>query len=280
MNGSTHLRERLGGAHRLELAATGVRSGVADAFFERGLVRTPSVSTNHTVAVILGAGSGDRLGHTVNKVFLSLHGEPIIVRAARPFVSAPEIDRVVVVASAREIEMCKQLCREAELGPVDVIAGGTTRHASEEIALEFLAPDIEAGDIELVLIHDAARPLFRGESLRELIDEARLTGGAILALPLGDRIVEQGPDGHYRVGNGDHLWGAQTPQAFRAGPLLEAFRAARQERFQGTDTSSTAERFGMGVSVVRGHPLNLKITYADDVVVAEAILESMPGAGG
>lgn len=232
---------------------------------------------SRTAAVILGAGSGARVGHTVNKVFLSLHGEPIIVKAARPFVSDPAIDRVVVVASARETEMCRRFCQQARLGHVDVITGGATRHTSEEAALEFLSADIESGEIDIVLMHDAARPLFNGESIRELIDQAGKAGGAILALPVTDHIVDHHPTGPRTVADAEKLWKAQTPQAFRAGPLLEAFRAARRDRFQGTDTSSTAERFGIPVSVVRGHPFNLKITYADDVVLAEAILDRVLG---
>jgi 2-C-methyl-D-erythritol 4-phosphate cytidylyltransferase len=211
---------------------------------------------------------------------MPLGGEPILVRATRPFASHSSIDEVIVVAAADEMSICAEELRGAGMPDVAVIPGGESRHASEWLATRGLGTRIEGGEIDLIVIHDAARPLYRGERLGELLAAARRSGGAILAIPMHPedalvRIEDGMPLSPVSSGG---LWRAQTPQAFRAGILFEAFRRAEEDGFEGSDTSSTVERLGVAVRVIAGDPGNIKITYPEDLALAESLVESPPGS--
>jgi 2-C-methyl-D-erythritol 4-phosphate cytidylyltransferase len=234
--------------------------------------------TAGTVAVILAAGRGARLrgvGDGSSKALLPLRGEPIVVRAVRPFAAHPAIDDVLVVVSDDDVRTCTHELARAELADVTVIPGGPTRHSSEWLALQHLAPGIERGDVDVVVIHDAARPLYGGEHLEDLLAAAQESGGAILAIPFDPaEVLAQVEDGRpLGPAPAEGMWRAQTPQAFRAREALEAFRRAEDDGFEGSDTSSTVERAGVSVRVIPGDPSNIKITYPQDLVVAEAWLE-------
>jgi 2-C-methyl-D-erythritol 4-phosphate cytidylyltransferase len=228
------------------------------------------------VAVILAAGRSTRLPGDRNKVLLPLGGETVLVRATRPFVSHAVIDDVLVVAAAEEAHACAEEFARAGMPNVTVIAGAETRHGSEWAALRELAARIEQETISLVVIHDAARPLYRGERLEELLAAARESGGAILAVPVDPReaILRTGTGDSPAFVSADGLWRAQTPQAFQARVLLDAYTRASDERFEGSDTSSTVERFGTLVRVIVGDEGNLKITYPPDLDLAESLLQA------
>ena len=227
-----------------------------------------------TAAVILGAGNGVRMGQAINKVYLEIDGVPIIVRAARPFAVHRDISHLVIVAADHEIEMCRRVFRSAGIAVSAVIAGGKTRHASETRALEYLAPKINDGEVEFVLIHDGARPFFDGATLNDLLDKARSSGGAICALPLEDDLAYSNGQFAKPVIDREDFWRAQTPQVFRARLLLDAYRAAATAGFEGTDTAASVERTGGTVEVVRGDVRNIKITQPDDLVLAESLIRA------
>ncbi len=222
--------------------------------------------------VILGAGSGSRLGVEVNKVLLPLGERPILAWSARDACALPSAGVVVIVARPGE-----EAAVEAALLPhLDghrprVIAGGASRHASEWQALQALAPDIEAGTIEVVAIHDGARP-FAGPALFEAVLSAACSaGGAIPVVPLEGVVRTDGeptPAGLVRV---------QTPQAFRAPALLDAYRSAAAEGFEGTDTASCLERYAaVRIAAVPGHAHNLKVTFAEDLALAARLATDHP----
>jgi 2-C-methyl-D-erythritol 4-phosphate cytidylyltransferase len=229
-----------------------------------------------TVAVVLCAGAGARAGAAVNKVFIELVGRTILERSVRPFVEHPSVEAVYVVAAPDEIERASDVLRRADLEVAGIVRGGATRHQSESNAVEHLASGIEAGEVGVVMIHDGARPLFYGSGLDELIAAARPTGGAISGLPVAEDLVHS--DGREvdrwvpRAG----LWRALTPQVFRADLLLRAFRSAAAEGFEGTDTASTVERIGGRVAVQQGDPRNLKVTYPEDLAIAEHLAAQEP----
>jgi 2-C-methyl-D-erythritol 4-phosphate cytidylyltransferase len=234
-----------------------------------------------TAAVILGAGSGLRAERTINKVYLDLLGLPAIARAARPFAAHPLVDEVVVVAANSEIDLCRHIIDDANIPVAAVIEGGDTRHDSEARALEYLAPRIDSDEVELVLMHDGARPLFDGRNLDLLLDQARNVGGAIFALPVDDYLLRtKNGLGEVEIVDDRQLWAAQTPQAFRAGLLLDAFRKAGTDGFHGTDTAASVERIGGSVAVVTGDVRNFKITYPDDFVLAESLIEQVESGNG
>ena len=224
-----------------------------------------------TVAVVLCAGSGVRAGRPVNKVFLQVAGRSILERSVRPFYDHPAVHEVFVVAAPSEIGACSDILRRAGIEVAAVLAGGVTRHQSESHAVDHLSPRIEAGDVDMVLIHDGARPLFDPAGIGDLIAAARRSGGAISALPATEDLLVA--SGREVVGwlARDRCWRALTPQVFRADLLLEAFRAAARDGFGGTDTASTVERIGGRVEVVSGDPRNLKVTFPEDFVTAERL---------
>ena len=136
-----------------------------------------------------------------------------------------------------------------------LVPGGETRHASEDAALRVLAAEIEAGALDVVVVHDGARPLAGAALFTATIEAARAAGGAIPTVPLPP-VVPPRPGLH----------GVQTPQAFRAGPLLAAYRQAAADGFTGTDTASCLERYAdVRVVSVPGSPRNTKITYPEDL---------------
>ncbi|MBA3430621.1 MAG: 2-C-methyl-D-erythritol 4-phosphate cytidylyltransferase [Actinobacteria bacterium] len=224
-----------------------------------------------TVAIVLGAGSGVRANHGINKVYVGLAGTPIIVRSVRPFVDHPAVSETYVVAAPGEIELCTRTFVDAGCQVGGVLIGGPSRHMSEAIAVEHFAARILSGEVDVILVHDGARPIFDGGTLAPLVDRARAVGGAIYGLPVNEEIVGvvNGTAVGWRPNDG--LWRAQTPQAFRADLLLTAFRRAKNDGFEGTDTAATVARAGGKVEVVMGDPRNIKITFPDDLVLADAL---------
>ncbi len=232
-------------------------------------------SSKRVVAVILGAGQGARMGYQVNKVFLPINGKPIIIYAVETFERCHAIDEIILVVAAGEEEHMMKLARRAQCTKVGrVIRGGPTRHESEQCALEILRPHIDAGDVEIVLIHDGARPFVAVEKVEQLIARARESDGAILAAPLQqeERIAQVSRE-HYiqRSFEGQQVWKAQTPQAFRAPLLLEAYDQAKRDLFLGTDTAASVERIGGHIVIVESDAGNLKITTAQDLFLAERL---------
>lgn len=235
-------------------------------------------TTAATVAVVLGAGQGMRMGSERNKVFLTLDDRPILAHAVAAFARAPGIDEMLLVAHPREVAECRKLVAEWALGMVRaVIPGGATRHQSEWCALNALRARIEAGRVDIVLIHDGARPFVAPREITAVTHAARRVGGALLALPVDadDVVAAAEADGAVRqVFSAGRLWRAQTPQAFRARALLGAYDTAAREGYEGTDTAASFARAGGAVQVVRGSARNLKITTPADLALAEALLRT------
>lgn len=217
--------------------------------------------------VILAAGSGSRVGAATNKVLLPLGDVPVVAWSVRAALALDDVRRIVLVARAGEETAVREAVapvlgdREALL-----VTGGASRHDSEWQALQVLAAEIDAGGLDVVALHDGARPLASPSLFREVLAAAREHGGAVPAVPLPGLVTSA-------LGSveGD-LVGVQTPQAFQARPLLAAYRAAQADGFQGTDTAACFERYAPGrVVAVASGAGNLKITFPDDVAVAERL---------
>lgn len=234
------------------------------------------------VAIVLGAGQGTRMGADRNKVLLSLAGKPLLAHALGVFERAPQVDETLLVAHPDEIALVRrEVVAAYGLRKVSgVIAGGATRHQSEERALAALRPRIEADEIALILIHDGARPLLTLDEVARLIAVVASLGGpggALLATPLAPNevILRVADDGAVQaVYAPGELARAQTPQAFTAQALLAAYDRARADGFEGTDTAASVERLGYPVALVAGSPDNLKVTTPDDLVRAEELLKN------
>jgi 2-C-methyl-D-erythritol 4-phosphate cytidylyltransferase len=226
--------------------------------------------------VVLAAGSGTRLGGGVNKVYLSLDGKPVIAWSLEWAARVPEIGRIVMVIRPEDERLAAQAIAAAGLDrEVELVYGGVTRHGSEQAALDHLSWPIAAGTIDVVAIHDGARPLAGARLLREVIIAAAAHGGAVPAIP-EDHAWRVDPDGTLQPGaKGMHMHRVQTPQAFRARPLFEAYATALKQGTEGTDTAATLEgRDDVTVVAIPGIPHNLKVTYAQDLVRAHELLRS------
>jgi 2-C-methyl-D-erythritol 4-phosphate cytidylyltransferase len=226
-------------------------------------------------AVVLAGGSGTRVGAGLNKVYLPLAGRRVVSWSFTWAGQVSEIGRFVLVVRPEDAELATQtLRREAAHLKVDVVVGGGTRHESEEAALAHLAPSIGTGDVEVVAIHDGARPLAGPSLWRSVVQTAAAVGGAVPALPASG-VLPVGDDGHPVPPRGqtEGLTRVQTPQAFRAKDLLAAYDSARAVGYQGTDTACSAESFsGLVVQAVAGSRTNLKVTYPHDLFLAERLL--------
>lgn len=224
--------------------------------------------------VIPAAGSGQRFGGGVPKQFLPLGGLSVLRRSALAAAAAPEIGAVVIAAPADALDRA----REETAGiakVVAVVAGGETRVQSVGNALAALARAPE-----IVVVHDAARPLARPEHFSASIAAARMHGGAIVAVRVDDTVKRADGDGTVReTVSREGLWRIQTPQAFRAELLARAHAQAKAHGWEATDDAALVERVGGKVVVVPGDASNFKITTPGDLALAERLLGGAPRIG-
>lgn len=229
-------------------------------------------------AVVLAAGLGTRVGADGNKAYLPLSGRSMLIWSLEALTRTPGIGRIVLVFRRGEFELASG-CVERELAgtAVELVEGGNTRHASESNVLHYLAADIESGAVDVVAIHDAARPLAGPDMFSSAVALAREFGGALPALPV-TTLVRVGAAGPEPVDQHGSLVRVQTPQAFRAAELLEAYRRAGAAGFEGTDTSSCIEKYSdVEVRTFPGSTANLKVTYARDIALAQRLLSEREG---
>lgn len=234
--------------------------------------------------VVLAGGTGSRLGAGINKAFLPLGGRAIAGWSLATMAKVEGIDPLVFVVRPEDRRHAESVIDREIRRRVEIIDGGRTRQESELLALRHLADRIDAGSVGTVLIHDAARPLVSRGLIAAVLHAAREHGGAVPAIPARD-IAGAGPcgDGTGRemlmvdAWEGEELVRVQTPQGFRAVELLDAHEAAAREGFVGTDTASCAERYtGIDVVWVRGEETNFKVTYAQDLLLAQDIVAASP----
>ncbi len=229
-----------------------------------------------TAAVLLAAGAGTRVGATVedepvNKVLLPIDGVPILARSVRTVLDVAGVHRIVLVVRPEDREAVSEAVGP-HLGAHDlwVVEGGEKRHDSEWQALQVLADDVENGELDVVAIHDSARPLASPQLWRSVIDAAAEHGGAI---PVVASAQLSRADGSLAPSG---LVGVQTPQAFRARDLLDAYRQAAKDGFAGTDTAAALERYAeVTIAGVTSTTANLKVTFPEDIALAEALLDPL-----
>jgi 2-C-methyl-D-erythritol 4-phosphate cytidylyltransferase len=229
-------------------------------------------------AIVPAAGRGERLGPGAPKALRCIGGVPILVHAVRGLTSAVSIDLVVVAAPADDLAAVTELLADpASSVPVDVVAGGADRQASVALAIAALPPEIE-----IVLVHDAARPLTPPALIDAVV--AAVRGGAVAVVPglpvtdtvkrvdsfAGQEVVAATVARH-------DLRAVQTPQGFDRS-VLEKAHATSTEAV--TDDAGLVESLGYQVVVVPGSADAFKITGPRDLLVAEAILRERAAADG
>ena len=230
--------------------------------------------------VVLAGGSGLRVGGDRNKAYLPLAGRTAVGISLRTMaVATPGLLRLVLVVRADDVDLAETTLAEEfphPPVPVELVTGGASRHGSEERALHHLEPAIRAGELDLVLIHDAARPLCSRALVSTLVDAAAAGGGAVPGLAVDD-LAAVADDGSLVPLVGRHVR-IQTPQVFAAKPLLVAYQRAAEVGFEGTDTAACLERFStLKVTYVPGEEQNFKITYPHDVALADEFVRRRDG---
>jgi 2-C-methyl-D-erythritol 4-phosphate cytidylyltransferase len=227
------------------------------------------------VFVILpAAGLGTRMAGPQPKQFLELDGVPILIHSLRVFASAPRVTAIYVAVRKTEMERVQaQIAEYNFAGKVSVVEGGDSRQESVSHALAALAAEPD----DIVLVHDAVRPLIDAATIERTIDAVVEHGAAIVGLPAVDTIKQVERTAHGALITStiprEFIVLAQTPQGFRYGLLRKAFADAQADGFVGTDEASLVERAGLPVAVVHGSPINLKITQPGDLELAEFYLK-------
>ncbi len=222
------------------------------------------------VAIIVAGGIGRRMGAARAKPFLELCGEPVVIHTLRAFEACPAVDEIILVVP--ESEQQGVMARLASSGLVKVtrvVVGGAERQDSVWNGLQ----QIDRAATELVIIHDGVRPLVTPDEITAVAEEARRSGAAIPALPATDTIKEVEGNRVIKTLDRHRLYLVQTPQAFRAEIIISAHERARAEGRQATDDAALVEQAGFPVSIVGGSRTNFKITWPEDLVIAEYLLK-------
>jgi len=217
-------------------------------------------------ALVPAAGFGARMGHELPKQYLPLAGQPMIFHALNTLCSCPEISTVFVVLAPDDTHFHTYDWSRFGDKLQPLYCGGEKR--SDTVLNGLLASELEPDD--WVLVHDAARPCLTQAHLAKLIAELRDDAvGGILAIPVADTLKRaDANDRILRTESREQLWQAQTPQMFRAGLLTQALQNAPQV----TDEASAIEALGLQPKLVLSEPTNFKVTYPQDLLLAELLL--------
>ncbi len=222
-------------------------------------------------AIILAAGRGTRVGGRESKVLLSVAGRPLILHTLERFRRSREVGKAVLVVPPEaegDYEAMLAPARGASL-EITVRPGGARRQDSVRAGLDAL--DVDCG---AVVVHDGARPFAAPELIDRCAREARAGRSVTVAVParntiktvLRGRVQETLPR--------QSLWEIQTPQAFPVRLLRDAYAKAEREGVEATDDAMLVERLGVPVGIVEGSTTNLKVTYAEDLLFAEALVSN------
>ncbi len=234
-------------------------------------------------AIIPSAGMGNRMAqHTdrqsVKKNYMELAGRPVLANTLRAFQDSPLLQKIIIVTAKEDLTYCKKEIIEkyGYTKVTAVIAGGKERQDSVANALEYAAENL---DSDIILVHDGARPLITEDIIEATIASVKEYGSGVAAVPVKDTIKEVTDDGIVRATpRREGLRAVQTPQGFPSDTLTEASRVAIAAGIRCTDESSLVERLGIEVRIVEGSYENIKITTAEDLLLAEAILKARAAA--
>jgi 2-C-methyl-D-erythritol 4-phosphate cytidylyltransferase len=242
------------------------------------IVIIPAAGLGTRMAPVHGAMDSKGKKAPPSKQFTDLAGTPILIHTLRKFAVVDEVSEIWIALRENEIEgfreRLNQEAKDVLRKKIEIVTGGEHRQQSVEHALNA----ISAAADDIVLVHDAVRPLVTAEVIREVVEAAKKYGAAIAGLPAVDTVkqVERTAEGAIikatipRAG----VVLAQTPQGFRYDVIKKVFDEATADGFMGTDEASLAERSGHEVAVVMGSPKNLKITTPADMELAEFYLRN------
>ena len=222
------------------------------------------------VGVIAAAGAGRRIGPDAGKLDIEVRGRPLLFYSLEAFQSAESITSIVLAVGEDVVDRWSPPnCWELGITKAKVtLRGGSTRQESVRLALE----RISEGD-ELVVVHDGARPLVKPEFIDRMVEELSDYDGIVPGLPLTDTVKEIARDRMVlRTLDRKDLVAVQTPQVFPLEVLRRAHERAVVEGLEATDDASLVELTGGSVKIIAGDRTNLKVTYPEDLVIAETFM--------
>lgn len=220
--------------------------------------------------IVPAAGMGARLGTAQPKAMVKLAGMPLLVRTLERFEPLSLVNGAVILVPPGMTGLFEQVLAGAfPRYQFRLIEGGRERQLSVRNGLAALEDAAE-----IVVIHDAARPFVDASCVRASIEAARDDGAATVAIPVVDTILVGDEDGYLEeTPDRNRLWACQTPQTFQTEVIRAAHESALRDGFLGTDDASLVRRNGGRVKLVRGTPLNMKITTPESLAVAEALVQ-------
>lgn len=237
---------------------------------------THSTSQSQAGVIIPAAGFGSRMQSDTPKQFLQLAGVPILIRTIKAFLGCDAIGRVVLAVAADQQQQTDTLLKgyisPEERTKIIITQGGATRQLSVLAGLQALPEDIE-----IILVHDGARPLISSRLIESCLRGAVTHGAVIAAVPVNDTIKEVAENQTIsRTVDRTRLSRAQTPQAARRQLLEQAYRQADTDNFTGTDEASLLEHADIPITIVNGEEHNIKITRPGDMLIARNLLGEQP----
>jgi len=229
------------------------------------------MANKQTSVVVVAAGKGARMNHSLPKQYLPLEGKPILAHTLVNLSKISAVDSIVLVVSKDRLDWCRQkIIEKFDIKKVDkIVAGGKTRTESVRKGLNSLDENTE-----IAAIHDGVRPFITQSLFDNIIKYVKQSGAAICAVPLRDTLKTA--DEQNRVQSTQErkgLWLVQTPQIFKYSLIMKAYKKAEEGSLQATDDAGIVENLPHPVKIVEGSPLNIKITTPEDLVLAEAIYE-------
>ena len=218
------------------------------------------------VAIILAAGNGTRLSNNIKKQFIKIHDKQLFLFSFDSFCSS-NIDKILIVSSKEDINYVRSLVSSNEKF-LDVIAGGETRQQSVKNALDYLKGIL--ADDDVILIHDAARPLIKVPLINEVINKTIEYDCCSLILPIKDTIISLSNNNYESTLERDKLASVQTPQGFKFKIIYEAHLKAIHS--SATDDAQLVKKLGLNIHLIKGDEQNFKITTNEDLNYFEYIL--------
>ena len=223
------------------------------------------------IVIILAAGSGTRMNKESPKQFLLVDDKPLFVLSSLTFNNHPLVDEIILVTLKDNIDLVNQYVNEFHLNKVKaVIEGGSTRQKSTLKALEYLKEN-GTNKNDIILIHDAARPLVNSDIITRNIEECHKYEAVETAVPVVDTLIESENKEVSRFLNRDIIYQVQTPQTFRFDVIYDAHKALIND--ENTDDAGIVIKNNHPVHIVLGDRFNFKVTTSDDLELLEAIIE-------
>ena len=229
-----------------------------------------------TAVLIMAAGAGERFAGKEPKIFCPISKRPVIVWSAERFARHREVDSIIAVVAPGHETRVREVLSDHHVGKIsDVVAGGSTRQESVRLGLEGLD-----GVYETVLIHDAGRPCLTAALIDRVVEALRTHDAVVPVWPVVETLVREADGSIDAILDRVHISGAQTPQGFSVSLIIRAHRNAMARGLSSSDDGSLVFALGEKVRTIPGERTNIKITYAEDAPVAEAILRATASSTG